>query len=297
MRLAAADEALLFEVDLGGGKIASCKPTLDELSKMSGEGRNIVELPLRYASGKEKGYVRFTAHLEPIGGYDWGAPLTNLDFHNLPGAGGASDPNGWAQASNGPLPPSAAYDVALSAALRALGFHRRRLALHGPWAWLLRELSELQGASPNHTSLRYVRHVLAVATPTADCLASILDHLAPCLRESAEGRLMATEADQLTGIRGAVEQLVGVCFQNYKNLSEDEPRGIAKQVPEQQPAPALPIAIELSRILQRDPLAPEALRALQNHLQTAARSCYTDAITPCSSAIAPKTDPARVPAR
>ena len=274
VRLAAADEALLFEVDLGSGKIASCKPTLDELSKMSGEGRNIVELPLRYASGKEKGYVRFTAHLEPIGGYDWGAPLTNLDFHNSPGAGGASDPNGWAQASNGPLPPSAAYDVALSAALRALGFHRRRLALHGPWAWLLRELSELQGVSPNHTSLRYVRHVLAVATPTADCLASILDHLAPCLRESAEGRLTATEADQLTGIRGAVEQLVGVCFQNYKNLSEDEPRGIAKQVPEQQPAPALPIAIELSRILQRDPLAPEALRALQNHLQTAARSCY-----------------------
>ena len=54
-------------------------PTLEELAKMSGEGRNIVELPLRYASGKEKGYVRFTAHLEPVGGYDWGAPFTALD--------------------------------------------------------------------------------------------------------------------------------------------------------------------------------------------------------------------------
>ena len=56
VRLAAADEALAFEVDLGNGKMASCCPTLEELAKMSGEGRNIVELPLRYASGKEKGY-------------------------------------------------------------------------------------------------------------------------------------------------------------------------------------------------------------------------------------------------
>ena len=49
----------------------------------------------------------------------------------------------------------------------AVGFHRRRLALHGPWAWLLRELAELQGVGHNHSSLRYIRHVLAVATPTA----------------------------------------------------------------------------------------------------------------------------------
>ena len=123
--------------------------------------------------------------------------------------------------------------------------------------------------SPNHTSLRYVRHVLAVATPTADCLASILDHLAPCLREHASGGLTATETNQMDGIRVAVEQLVGVCFQNYKNLSEDEPRGIAKQVPELQPAPALAIAVELNRILQKDPAAPEALRAFTAHLQTA----------------------------
>ena len=128
--------------------------------------------------------------------------------------------------------------------------------------------------SPNHTSLRYVRHVLAVATPTADCLASILDHLAPCLREHASGGLTATETNQMDGIRVAVEQLVGVCFQNYKNLSEDEPRGIAKQVPELQPAPALAIAVELNRILQKDPAAPEALRAFTAHLQTAARACY-----------------------
>jgi hypothetical protein len=67
----------------------------------------------------------------------------------------------------------------------------------------------------------------------------------------------------LDGIRTAVEQLVGVCFQNYKNLSEDEPRGIAKALPETQPAPALAIAVELSRILQRDPTSPEALRQLQ----------------------------------
>jgi hypothetical protein len=282
IKLAAADDALAFEVDLGGGKLAFCKPTLEDISRMAGEGRNIVELPLRYATGKEKGYLRFTAHLEPIGGYDWGAPLTALD-HNCgenkgdvggAGFGSAVEGNGWSAAGNGPLPPSAAYDVALNAALRALGFHRRRLQLHGPWAWLLRELSELQAVSPNHTSLRYVRHVLAVATPTADCLASILDHLAPCLRESASGGLTATETNQLDGIRVAVEQLVGVCFQNYKNLSEDEPRGIAKQVPDVQPAPALAIAVELSRILQRDPTAPEALRQLQNHLQTAARSCY-----------------------
>ena len=282
IKLTAADDALAFEVDLGGGKLAFCKPSLEDVSRMAGEGRNIVELPLKYATGKEKGYLRFTAHLEPIGGYDWGAPLTALDHsageHRADvggaGSGSAVEGNGWSAAGNGPLPPSAAYDVALNAALRALGFHRRRLQLHGPWAWLLRELSELQGVSPNHTSLRYVRHVLAVATPTADCLASILDHLAPCLREHASGGLTATETNQLDGIRVAVEQLVGVCFQNYKNLSEDEPRGIAKQVPELQPAPALAIAVELNRILQKDPAAPEALRAFTAHLQTAARACY-----------------------
>jgi len=282
VKLTAADDALAFEVDLGGGKLAFCKPSLEDVSRMAGEGRNIVELPLKYATGKEKGYLRFTAHLEPIGGYDWGAPLTALD-HSAEahrgdvggaGSGSAVEGNGWSAAGNGPLPPAAAYDVALNAALRALGFHRRRLQLHGPWAWLLRELSELQGVSPNHTSLRYVRHVLAVATPTADCLASILDHLAPCLREHASGGLTATETNQMDGIRVAVEQLVGVCFQNYKNLSEDEPRGIAKQVPELQPAPALAIAVELSRILQKDPAAPEALRAFTTHLQTAARACY-----------------------
>ena len=283
IRLATGDDALAFEVDLGQGKIAFCKPSLEDVSRMAGEGRNIVELPLRYANGKEKGYLRFTAHLEPIGGYDWGAPLTTLDYGNQgesrgdvggAGFGSAVEGNGWSAAGNGPLPPSAAYDVALNASLRALGFHRRRLALHGPWAWLLRELSELQGVSPNHTSLRYVRHVLAVATPTADCLALILDHLAPCLREHASGGLTATEMNALDGIRTAVEQLVGVCFQNYKNLSEDEPRGIAKALPETQPAPALAIAVELSRILQRDPTSPEALRQLQTHLQTAARACY-----------------------
>ena len=282
VKLTAADDALAFEVDLGGGKLAFCKPSLEDVSRMAGEGRNIVELPLKYATGKEKGYLRFTAHLEPIGGYDWGAPLTALD-HSAEahrgdvggaGSGSAVEGNGWSAAGNGPLPPAAAYDVALNAALRALGFHRRRLQLHGPWAWLLRELSELQGVSPNHTSLRYVRHVLAVATPTADCLASILDHLAPCLREHASGGLTATETNQMDGIRVAVEQLVGVCFQNYKNLSEDEPRGIAKQVPELQPAPALAIAVELNRILQKDPAAPEALRAFTAHLQTAARACY-----------------------
>ena len=282
IKLTAADDALAFEVDLGGGKLAFCKPSLEDVSRMAGEGRNIVELPLKYATGKEKGYLRFTAHLEPIGGYDWGAPLTALDHSagehrgDVGGAGfgSAVEGNGWSAAGNGPLPPSAAYDVALNAALRALGFHRRRLQLHGPWAWLLRELSELQGVSPNHTSLRYVRHVLAVATPTADCLASILDHLAPCLREHASGSLTATETNQMDGIRVAVEQLVAVCFQNYKNLSEDEPRGIAKQVPELQPAPALAIAVELNRILQKDPAAPEALRAFTSHLQTAARACY-----------------------
>ena len=227
IRLAAADEVLVFEVDLGNGKVAAAKPSLENVAQLSSGGRNIVELPLLLPSGKEKGHVRFTAHLEPMGGYDWGAPLTSLDHSNGTSGGGSTGGGGgvgsgdWATSGgNGPLPPGAAYDVALSAALRALAFHRRRLALHGPWSWLLRELSELQGVSPSHTSLRYVRHVLAVATPTADCLAAVLDHLAPCLRESMDGRLTSTEADQLAGIRAAVEQLVGVCFQNYKNLSE-----------------------------------------------------------------------------
>ena len=105
-------------MDLGGGKLAFCKPSLEDVSRMAGEGRNIVELPLKYATGKEKGYLRFTAHLEPIGGYDWGAPLTALD-HSAEahrgdvggaGSGSAVEGNGWSAAGNGPLPPAAAYD-------------------------------------------------------------------------------------------------------------------------------------------------------------------------------------------
>jgi hypothetical protein len=53
-----------------------------------------------------------------------------------------------------------------------VGFRRRQLALHGPCAWLLRELAELQGVGANHSSIRYIRHVLAVATLPADCVAA-----------------------------------------------------------------------------------------------------------------------------
>ena len=190
VRLAAADHALVFEVDLGHGrawqilpavyrviqnisnprflgqltsydvasnicqalghgKIAAAHPSLEDVALMSSGGHNIVELPLKLPDGREKaggdqgtvfvywcsrarhiihhiayqctprhpphcfrhasvivfielgskqfwpyemGFVRFTAHLEPIGGYDWGAPMTNLDHMNSGGAGGRAWP-------------------------------------------------------------------------------------------------------------------------------------------------------------------------------------------------------------
>ena len=86
------------------------------------------------------------------------------------------------------LTPQGAYDFALGAALRR-SRSRRRLSIRDEWKYLLIELSRTHGVSESYTSLRYIQHLLAVATPTADCLSLIRDHLKLALRRQADGSL------------------------------------------------------------------------------------------------------------
>ena len=162
IKLGAADEALIFDIDLGNGKIASAKSTLEDLANMSGEGRNIVEMPLKYPNGREKGYIRFTAHLEPIGGYDWGAPLTALDHQATRVRTTAATPTAG-PCREQPLPPTAAYTSRSARTSRSLPPPQARA--HGTLGVAPSRTFRPAGRLPTHQP-SYVRHVLP-SRPTA----------------------------------------------------------------------------------------------------------------------------------
>ena len=280
LALGPGDKEFIIEVPLksDGSKVATAQIALDQLCKRAEAG--VVELPLElevempateqaaaYTHKYEKGTVSLSAVFEAA----VGAGLMSAP----PGAGTAPDRSmqGWAEASH-VLTPQAAYDFALGAALRALGFTRRRLTIHGQWQTLLDELAKGHGVSETYTSLRYIQHLLAVATPTADCLSLIRDHLKLALRRQADGSLGSTEGQMLNGIRSAVMTLVCVCLANYKSLDESEFRGITESIPPIVPAPALDVSLELFKALQRDPSSSGALEILTENITSAARACF-----------------------
>ena len=259
-------------------KVATAKIGLDELCRKSEVG--IVELPLTvtvqvpateqaaaYEDTYEKGKVKLSVVFETA----VGAGLILAP----PGAGTAPDRStqGWAEASRA-LTPQAAYDFALAAALRALGFTRRRLRVHGEWEVLLAELARSHAVTETYSSLRYIQHLLAVATPTADCLALIRQHLHLALRKQAEGSLGATEGQMLNGIRSAVMTLVCICFENYKSLDECDFDGIRQSGSPVVPAPALYVSLDLFKALQRDPSSNASLEIIVEKVTSAARQCF-----------------------
>jgi hypothetical protein len=278
LQLGPGDAKCIIEVPLKASKIATAAIDLDELCKQSDSG--VVELPLllsvdvpateqapAYERVYEKGVVKIHVVFEAA----VGAGLMSAP----PGAGTAPDrrSQGWAEI-NRVLTPQGAYDFALGAALRALAFTRRRLAIRGEWKYLLVELSRTHGVSESYTSLRYIQHLLAVATPTADCLSLIRDHLKLALRRQADGSLGATEAQMLNGIRVTVMTLVCVCFANYKSLDESQFKGITESIPPIVPAPALEVSLELFKALQRDPTAASSTDILVKNITSAAKACF-----------------------
>ena len=278
LSLGPGDTTLVVEVTLKTGKVAKAVMPLEELCKRS--ENDVVEMPLMltaevaateqqeaYTRHYEKGVLKLRAVFEAaVGAGSMSAP---------PGAGTSADRSGldW----NDPqatLSPQTAYDFALGAALRALGFTWRRLAVHGHWELLLKQLADTYRVRTTYTSLRYVQHLLAVATPTGDCLSMMRDHLEEALQRQADGSLSPVESQMLNSIRAAVMTLLCVCFANYKSLDESEFRGITDSIPPIVPAPAIGVSLELFKSLQRDPTSAGSLGILTEHVTNAARACF-----------------------
>ncbi|KAB2022565.1 hypothetical protein ES319_D07G221400v1 [Gossypium barbadense] len=176
------------------------------------------------------------------------------------------------QIKSGPVVETLAYDLLLEASMRAQCFHSRNLRLQGPWQWLLTEFADYYGVSDSYTKLRYLLHVMNVATPTKDCLELVNELLVPILKARNEKSLTRQEKGILLGCETQIESLLANAFENYKSLDEKSPTGLADLFgPTQETAaPALAPAVQVYTLLH-DILSPDAQTTLRNYLQTAAR--------------------------
>ncbi|KAK2647676.1 hypothetical protein Ddye_015165 [Dipteronia dyeriana] len=173
---------------------------------------------------------------------------------------------------SGPVVETLAYDILLEAAMRAQHFHSRNLRLQGPWKWLLAEFADYYGVSDSYTKLRYLLHVMNVATPTKDCLELVNELLVPILKARSERSLTRQEKSMLLDCETQIESLLESVFQNYKSLDENSPTGLADLFgpPKASVAPALAPAVQVCTLLH-DILSQDAQTVLKNYLQTAAK--------------------------
>ncbi|KAH7293968.1 hypothetical protein KP509_28G050300 [Ceratopteris richardii] len=164
-----------------------------------------------------------------------------------------------------------AYDIVLEAAMRTQQFGPGNLRLHGSWKWLLSEFALYYGVSDAYTNLRYLSHVMEIATPTADCLLLIYDLLYPIVSVQDQTSLSRQEKRILYDMQEQVEQLLASTFENYKSLDSSSPSGINQSLTPiaGEAAPALAPAVKLYTLLH-DVLSSEAQTMLRNHFQTAA---------------------------
>ena len=142
--LGPGDEMLVVEVYVRSGKTARAQARLEDVCEWC-RANGEVDLPL---------YVNATVKDKENDGamknitYNKGSIKLSVNFEVAVGIGASSAPPGSDpgffgknSSKNGvQLSTSGAYDIALAAALRSLHFTRRRLQLHGHWAWLLEEL-------------------------------------------------------------------------------------------------------------------------------------------------------------
>ncbi|KAL5865487.1 hypothetical protein ACOSQ3_003001 [Xanthoceras sorbifolium] len=173
---------------------------------------------------------------------------------------------------SGTVVETLAYDLLLEAAMRAQHFHSRNLRLQGPWKWLLAEFADYYGVSDSYTKLRYLLHVMNVATPTKDCLGLVNELLVPILKAKSERSLTRQEKSMLLDSETQIESLLENVFQNYKSLDENSPTGLADLFgpPKASVAPALAPAVQVYTLLH-DILSQDAQTVLRNYLQTAAK--------------------------
>ncbi|KAM3684561.1 hypothetical protein ACJW31_11G053000 [Castanea mollissima] len=171
-----------------------------------------------------------------------------------------------------PVVETLAYDLLLEAAMRAQHFHSRNLRLQGPWKWLLTEFADYYGVSDSYTKLRYLSHVMNVATPTKDCLELVNELLVPIIKARSEKSLTRQEKNLLLDCETQTESLLENVFENYKSLDEDSPTGLADLFGPMQEsaAPALAPAVQVYTLLH-DILSLDSQNTLRNYLQTAAK--------------------------
>ncbi|XP_004305865.1 PREDICTED: uncharacterized protein LOC101301517 [Fragaria vesca subsp. vesca] len=176
---------------------------------------------------------------------------------------------------SGPVAETLAYDLLLEAAMRAQNFHSRTLRLHGPWKWLLEEFADYYEVSKSYTKLRYLSHVMDVATPTKDCLELVNELLVPIIKARSEKCLTRQEKSIMLDCETQIESLLASVFENYKSLDESSPSGLADLfgLTPESAAPALAPAVQVYTLL-RDILTVDAQTMLRNYLQTAAKKRY-----------------------
>lgn len=176
------------------------------------------------------------------------------------------------QIKGGPVVETLAYDLLVEAAMRAQQFHSRNLRLLGPWQWLLTEFADYYGVSDSYTKLRYLLHVMNVATPTKDCFELIKELLVPILKGKSEKNLTRQEKTIFLDCETQIENLLATAFENYKSLDEKSSTGLADVLglTQETVAPALAPAVQVY-ILLHDILSPDAQNTLRNYLQTATR--------------------------
>ncbi|CAL1408017.1 unnamed protein product [Linum trigynum] len=191
---------------------------------------------------------------------------------------------------SGPVAETLAYDLLLEAAMRAQHFHARNLKLDGPWNWLLTEFADYYGVSGSYTKLRYLSHIMNVATPTKDCLELVNELLVPIFKARSEKSLTRQEKSILLDCETQIEKLLATVFENYKSLDESSPTGLADLFGpvRDSAAPALTPAVNVYTLLH-DVLSHDAQIMLQTYLQAAAKKrcrkhmIETDEFVSCNS--------------
>ncbi|KAF5942663.1 hypothetical protein HYC85_020305 [Camellia sinensis] len=173
----------------------------------------------------------------------------------------------------GSVAETVAYDLVLEVAMKVQHFQQRNLLLHGPWKWLLNEFASYYGVSDAYTRLRYLSYVMDVATPTADCLTLVYDHLYPVVMKGHNKIMLSHQENRMLGeIEDQISQILALVFENYKSLDESAPSGIMDVF---KPAtglavPVLEPAVKLFTLLH-DVLSPEAQTKLYSYFQAAAK--------------------------
>ncbi|CAG7872448.1 unnamed protein product [Brassica rapa] len=171
-----------------------------------------------------------------------------------------------------PVVETLAYDLLLEAATRAQRFHAQNLRLNGSWKWLLSEFAEYYGVSDSYTKLRYLSHVMNVATPTKTCLQLVHELLVPILSARSDKSLTRQEKSILMDCEIEIEKLLANVFENYKSLDESCPSGLAhiSRPVQESASTALAPAVQIFCLLH-DILSPEGQEILKNYLKTAAK--------------------------